>query len=266
METTTAQTGYAPVNSLQMYYEIHGSGRPLLLLHGAYMSIDSAFGRLLPTFAKTRQAIAVDLQAHGRTADIDRPLTYEQMADDAAALLRHIGIDKADVFGYSMGGGVALQLGIRHPDRVRKLAVASATYNSDGFHPDLLPMIETMTPEMMAGSPWEADYLRLAPRPEDFPTLVAKLKQLDLSPQDWPAEDIRAITAPTLLIIGDSDATRPEHAVKMFRLRGGGVNGDLAGLPPARLAVLPGTTHIGVMDQTELLLAIIPPFLDAPMP
>ncbi len=266
MPPAAAQTNYASVNGLNMYYEIHGAGRPLVLLHGAYMTIPSAWGKLLPTLAETRQVIAVELQGHGRTADIDRPLGYEQMADDTAALLREIGVENADIFGYSMGGGAALQLAIRHPHLVRNLVVASATYKSEGIYPEVLAMIETITPDVFAGSPWEAEYLRLAPNPHDFPTLVAKLTQLDGEIQDWPAEDIRKIRAPTLIIIGDSDVVRPEHAVELFRLLGGGVVGDLGGLPNARLAVLPGTSHIGVMEQTELLLAIIPPFLDAPLP
>ena len=188
------------------------------------------------------------------------------MADDTAALLRHLEITAADIFGYSVGGGIALQLAIRHPDLVRKLVVASATFNSDGLYPELLAMIETITPDVFVGSPWYDAYLRVAPRPEDFPTLVAKLKQLDLSPQDWPAEEIRAIKAPALVIIGDANAVRPEHAVAMFRLLGGGVMGDLAGLPKSQLAILPGTTHVGVIDRADWLLAMISTFLDAPMP
>src|SRR5919199_4195976 len=201
----TSKGNYAEVNGLNMYYEIHGTGQPLILLHGAYMTID-AMGELVPSLAGTRQVIAAELQGHGRTADIDRPLTYEQMADDVAALLRHLVIEKADIFGYSMGGGVALQVAIRHPEVVRKLVVASASYTSDGMHPELLEMIPTITLEVFAGSPIEEAYLRTAPNPEHFPTLVAKLKQLDMEPYAWPPEDIQGIAAPTLLIIGDSDA------------------------------------------------------------
>jgi pimeloyl-ACP methyl ester carboxylesterase len=261
---------YAEVNGLEMYYEIHGTGQPLVLLHGAYMTID-AMGEIVPALAETQQVIAVELQGHGRTADIDRPLTYEQMADDVAAFIGYLGIEKADVFGYSMGGGVAFQVAIRHPEVVRKLVVASASYTSDGMHSELLEMIPTITPEAFAGSPIEEAYLRTAPNPDDFPTLVAKLKRLDMEPFAWPPEDIRGIAAPTLLIVGDSDAIRLEHAVELFRLLGGGVMGDLAGLPKTQLAVLPGTTHFvppgsGVLDRADWLLAMIPPFLDAPMP
>ena len=261
---------YAEVNGLNMYHEIHGTGQPLVMLHGAYMTID-AMGEVVPALAETRQVIAVELQGHGRTADIDRPVSYELMADDVAALLRHLVIEKADVFGYSMGGGVALQVAIRHPEVVRKLVVASASYTSDGMHPELLEMIPTLTPEVFAGSPIEEAYLRIAPNPEDFPTLVAKIKQLDMQPFAWPPEDIRGIAAPTLLIVGDSDAIRLEHAVELFRLLGSGVMGDLSGLPKSQLAVLPGTTHFvppgsAVLDRADWLLSMIPPFLDAPMP
>jgi pimeloyl-ACP methyl ester carboxylesterase len=243
---------------------------PLVLLHGAYMTIDT-MGQILPALAATRRVIAAEQQAHGRTADIDRPITYEQMADDTAALLRHLGVDNADVFGYSMGGGVALQLAIRHRDLVRKLVVASASYTSDGMHTQALEMFPSITPELFAGSPIEAAYLRTAPNPGDFPKLVEKLKQLDTTPYAWPAEHMRGIAAPTMIILGDSDGIRLEHAVELFKLLGGGVMGDLAGLPKSQLAVLPGTTHFvppgnGLLDRADWLVPMITTFLDAPVP
>ena len=261
---------YAELNGLRMYYEVHGNGMPLVLLHGAYMTID-AMGEILSGLAETRQVIAVELQGHGRTADVDREFSYETMADDVAALTEHLGIEEADVFGFSMGGGVALQLAIRHPKVVRRLVVASASYASDHMHAELLEMIPSITPEAFAGSPIEETYLRIAPHPEDFPTLVAKLKRLDMEPFAWAPEDIRGISAPTLLIVGDSDAIHLEHAVELFRLLGGGVMGDLSGLPKSQLAVLPGTTHFippgsGVPDRADWLLSMIPQFLDAPVP
>ncbi len=266
MTTTPAQTGYAPVNGLNMYYEIHGTGQPLVLLHGAFSAIGTSFGALLPELAKTRQAIAFELQAHGRTADIDRPLTIEQMADDTAAALQHLGVEHADIFGYSMGAGVALQVAIRHPEVVRKLVLASVTYNKSGLHPGLMEGLGEMKPEMMFGSPWHEEYTRIAPRPEDFATLFAKKTQMDRQVRDLPAEAIEAIDAPTLLIIGDSDIVRPEHAVEMFRLLGGGVMGDLVGLPKSQLAVLPGTTHATLVERADWLVSMITEFLDAPMP
>ena len=232
MSNTPARTGYAPVNGLQMYYEIHGTGQPLVLLHGAFSAIGTSFGKLLPSLAQTRQVIAFDLQAHGRTPDIDRPLSLEQMADDVAAAIRHLGIERADIFGYSMGAGVALHVVIRHPDVVRKLVLASVTYTLSGIQPGLMEGLGNMTPEMMFGSPWHEEYIKIAPHPEDFATLFAKKTQMDRQNRDVPAESIRAIQAPTLLIIGDSDLVRPEHAVEMFRLLGGGVFGDTRGVAP----------------------------------
>ncbi len=268
MAANDPQTGYAPVNGLDMYYEIHGDGAPLVLLHGAYMTVD-LMAPLVPGLAGFRQVIAVEQQGHGHTADIDRPITYEQMADDTAALLGHLDVGPADVVGYSMGGGVALQLAIRHPGVVRRVVVASASYTSDGMHAAALEMFPSITPELFAGSPLEEAYLRTAPNPGDFPKLVEKLKLLDTTEFAWPADDIRAIDAPTLIVLGDSDVVRLEHAVELFGLLGGGVMGDLVGLPKAQLAVLPGTTHFvppgsGLLDRADWLLAMILPFLDAP--
>ena len=264
------KTGYAPIEDLRMYYDIHGSGRPLVLLHGAYMTID-LMGPILPGLAKSRRVIAVEQQGHGRTADIDRPLTYEQMADDTAALARHLEIDDADVFGYSMGGGIALQLAIRHPDLVRRLVVASASFRSDAMHAAAVEMFPSITPELFKGSPIEEAYLRTAPNPDDFPKLVEKLVRLDTTPFAWSEDDIRSIAAPTLIVLGDSDGVRLEHAVELFRLRGGGVMGDLAGLPESQLAVLPGTAHYvppgsGLLDRADWLLGMLLPFLDASEP
>jgi pimeloyl-ACP methyl ester carboxylesterase len=261
---------YAEVNGLTMYYEVHGSGRPLLLLHGAYQTINTV-GPILPGLAETRQVIAAEMQGHGRTADIDRPITYEGMADDVAALIRHLGIEEADVFGFSMGAAAALQLAIRHPGLARKLVVASASFTSDGAQPELHEMLPTITPEMFAGSPIEAAYKEVAPNPEDFPRLVEKMKRLDVTPFAWPAEDVRGIEAPTMIVVGDADVVRLEHAVEMFRLLGGGAMGDLAGFSKSQLAVLPGTAHFippgsGVMDRAEWLLSMVSVFLDAPLP
>ncbi len=266
MTNSTAQTGYVPVHGLNMYYEIHGTGQPLVLLHGAFSAIGTSFGQLLPGLARTRQVIAFELQAHGRTADIDRPLSLEGMADDVAAALPQLGIERADIFGYSTGAAVALRVAIRHPDLVRKLVLASITYTLSGVHPGLMDGLADMEPEMMFGSPWHEEYMRIAPNPENFATLFAKKTRMDSEIQDLPAEAIRAIKAPTLLIIGDSDLVRPEHAVEMFRLLGGGVFGDTpAGLPNSQLAILPGTSHVTVVNRADLLLAVIPPFLDAPV-
>ena len=266
MATVDPQTGYASVNGLDMYYEVHGTGRPLVLLHGALSTTSVDFGAVLPSLAKTRQVIAVEQQAHGHTADIDRPLTTELMAADTVALLRQLGIDRADLFGYSMGAGIALRIALEHPDLVRKLAVASLAHTHDGLHPGLLEGLEQLTPEALAGTPFQQEYAREAPNPEDWPTLVAKVKDLNSRILEWPADAIRSIAAPTLIIIGDSDIIRPEHAVEVFRLLGGGVIGDAVGLPRSRLAVLPGTTHITLVHRGDWLSSMIGEFLDAPVP
>lgn len=265
MSTNAPRTGYAPVNGLQMYYEIHGEGQPLVVLHGSFMTLE-LLRDLIAGFARSRQVIAVEFQAHGRTGDIDRPITYANLADDTAALLEHLGIGSADVYGYSLGGGVALEFAIRHPALVRKLVLVSSSYTREGMYPEVWAGIEQITPALFDGTPWRAAFDEVAPDPAAFGALVEKLKQMDRTAGDWPAEAVRGIAAPTLIVIGDSDGTRPEHAVEMFRLRGGGVFGDFAGLPAARLAVLPGTTHVGMLERTDWLLALVPPFLDAPLP
>ncbi len=267
MANIPSRTGYAPINGLQMYYEIHGQdsgGVPLLLLHGSMGSLDM-FRQLLPLFAQSRQVIAVDQQAHGRTADIDRPLRYEQMADDAAAFLRYLDVDQVDVFGFSMGAGIALQLAIRHPRLVRKLVDSAATYSNDGIYPEVLAGLESaFTPEAFSGSPIEAAYAEIAPDPDDFPTLVAKVQGLTRDFAGWPREAVQGIAAPRFIIIGDSDIVRPEYAVAMFRLYGGGVPGGFVAMPSSQLAVLPGTSHTMIITRTDWLHSMITAFLDAP--
>ena len=267
MATQTAETGYLPVNALEMYYEIHGAGSPLVLVHGAFSAIGTSFGDLLPGLAETRRVIGLEMQAHGRTADIDRPLTVEAMADDVATAIRQLGVAPVDLLGYSLGGTIALTVAIEHPDVVRKLVLISVGYQLGGMHSGLMDGLGEMKPEVMFGSPWHDEYLRIAPDPDGFATLFAKKTEMDRGLRDLPAEALRAMTAPTLLIIGDSDLITPEHSVEMFRLRGGGVFGDTpAGLPSSQLAILPGTSHVSIVSRADLLLPMIPPFLDAPMP
>ena len=256
--------GYAPVNGLEMYYEVHGTGRPLVLLHGNLSTIEVDFGRILPALAKTRQVIAVEQQAHGHTADIDRPLRVQHWADDTAALLRHLGVERADFLGYSMGSAVAFQLAVDQPELVGKLVLCSFSYRRDGVHPGLLDGIQQLQPEHLAGTPFAESYARVAPRPLDWPVLIDKIKEMDGSVSEWSAETLTALGNPTMLVIGDSDIVRPEHAVETFRLLGGGVAGDIAGLPSARLAILPGTTHITLVHRGEWLASMVEEFLDAP--
>jgi pimeloyl-ACP methyl ester carboxylesterase len=247
-----------------MYYEVHGDGPPIVVLHGAYMTI-GGMGPLIAALAETRSVIAVELQGHGHTADIDRPLTYEALADDVAALILHLDLEQVDVYGFSMGGGVAIQLAIRHPALLRKVVVVSAGHTYDVMPAELAAMFETITPEMFAGSPFEAAYLEVAPNTGDFPQLVEKLKQLDLIRFDW-TEQFRAIEAPLLLVVGDSDIVQLEYAVEMFKLAGGGVFGDMAPMPASQFAILPATSHLGIMERTDWIVSMANAFLDAPPP
>jgi pimeloyl-ACP methyl ester carboxylesterase len=262
-------SGYAPVNGLKMYYEIHGAGEPLILLHGGLGS-GEMFGGILPLLSHGRRVIAVDLQAHGRTADIDRPLSYEVMADDIAALMQNLGIKKADVMGYSLGAGVALRTAIQHPDMVRKLVIVSTTFRRDGWYPELVAAMAQMgaaSAEAMKPSPIYQMYARIAPKPADWPVLVTKVGDLLRKDYDW-SKEVAAIQAPTMLVFGDADAVRPEHAVQFFELLGGGkkdAGWDGSGMSNARLAILPGATHYNILSS-PLLSSAVTPFLDAPMP
>jgi pimeloyl-ACP methyl ester carboxylesterase len=258
-------TGYAPVNGLRMYYEIHGSGgTPLLLLHGGLFNIDLQFGQVLPTLAQTRQVIATDFQAHGRTGDIDRPLTTAGLASDVVGLLDHLGIRQVDVFGFSVGGAVALYLAIKHPHLVRKLIVSSVSFHPDGDRPEGAEAVGEMTVDMIAGTPMEQDYLAKSPDPDRLQDLLDKLGTYDQGVAGWSDAEIRDIAAPTLITVGDCDAVTLEHVVRFLQLRGGDVNGDLVGVPASQLAVFPGTTHFFGMARTNLVLDVVTTFLDAP--
>jgi pimeloyl-ACP methyl ester carboxylesterase len=248
-----------------MYYEIHGSGSPLLLLHGGFGTID-LWGPILSELAQNRQVIAAEFQGHGHTADIDRPLRYDQLGEDVAALLRYLGIEQADVVGHSMGGNAGLYLAMHYPELVRKLVPISANYRSDAYYPEIYDVVAGLTPEVLMQTPYYEANTRNAPDPVGFPRLVERIKELNAHPFAWSEDDVRSIAAPTLLIIGDSDNVRPEHAGEMFRLLGGGVPGDLTGLPKSQLAILPGTSHISIaFANTDRLVAMIEAFLDAPI-
>lgn len=253
------------VNGMQMYYEVSGQGDPLIVLHGAYMNIES-MGEIIPKLAETHRVYALELQGHGRTTDIDRPITYPNLADDVAAFMDAVGLENADVFGYSMGAAAGLQLAIRHPARVNKLVAASASYDTAGWQPEFRAFIPQMTVEMFVNSPLEEEYRKFAPNPDGLPALVEKLIALEKEPMDWE-EDVRALELPVLVITGDADVVTLEHSVALFRLLGGGAMGDMgAPLPASRLAVLPATSHSAVITQPELLRALIEPFLKGETP
>jgi len=264
-----ARGGYASVNGLNLYFEIHGAGEPLILLHGGVGAIQM-FGEVLPSLAQNRQVVAVDLQAHGRTADIDRPLSFELMAGDIAALIKQLGIEEADVMGYSLGGGVALRTAIQHPEVVRKLVLVSTPFKRDGWYPEILAGMGQMGPQVaepMKQTPMYQLYSSIAPKPEDWPVLLTKLGELLRQDYDW-SRDVAAIKAPTLIVVGDADSVRTAHAVEFFELFGGGkvdAGWDGSGMSNARLAILPAMTHYNIYSSL-MLAAVVAPFLDAPMP
>jgi pimeloyl-ACP methyl ester carboxylesterase len=244
---------YAPINGLRLYYEAHGEGRPLVVLPGGLMTIALTFGPMLPTLAERHKVIGVELQGHGHTGDIPRPMALESLADDVARLLDHLGLAEADAFGFSLGGMVALTLAGRHPSRVGKLVIASVDHrpgHAEFEHPE--------DPDVARRMPTEADfaamreaYARVAPNPADFDAVAAKTSGLVHSFDGWSDDALRAIGAPTLVLVGDTDFVPLAHAVAMFEL-----------LPKAELAVLPGTTHMGVTQRPEQVLALVGRFLD----
>ncbi|MFI7574002.1 alpha/beta fold hydrolase [Micromonospora sp. NPDC049497] len=258
---------YAEIDGLRLWYEEHGTGRPLVLLHGGYGAVEM-FAPILPALAERRRVVAVDLQGHGRTADVDRPLRYESLADDVAALITRLGLTGADVMGYSLGGGVALRTAVQHRALVRRLVVVSAPCRRSGWYPEVLAAMahqDEAFGERMRGTPPHQLYARVAPRPEDWPRLWAKTGDLLRRDYDWCAE-VAALTLPTLLVFADADSVTTAHMVEFFGLLGGGhrdAGWDGTDRPAARLAVLPGLTHYDIVGSPALPAAVLP-FLTHP--
>jgi pimeloyl-ACP methyl ester carboxylesterase len=253
------------VNGMQMYYEVSGEGEPLIVLHGAYMNIP-AMGEIIPRLAETHKVYALELQGHGRTNDIDRPITYPNLASDVATFMDEVGIEKADVFGYSMGAATGLKLAIDHPDKVDQLVAASVAYDMSGSQPEFLAMIPTMAPGMFIGTPMEDAWKQYSPDPDGFRPFVERMIALEHEPLQWE-DDVRTLKTPMLIIAGDADMVTLEHIVSLFRLVGGGAPGDMGKpLAASRLAILPATSHTAVIDQVDLLLGFIEPFFKGETP
>jgi pimeloyl-ACP methyl ester carboxylesterase len=256
-------TGYAPVNGLEMYYEVHGSGDPVVLLHGSFMTVTNNWSEWIPELSRTRKVIAVEMQGHGRTADIKRDFSYESLADDVAALLEHLKIPSADLIGYSLGGGVAMQCAIRHPNKVRKVVSISAVFRLDGLVKEALDAFPQLTSETLKGSPIEAEYKKLSPTPQEFPSFVKRVIALDLKPYDFGTDKLKATKAPMFFVHGDADGVRLDHVAEMFRLKGGEIHGDLRPRSASRLAILPNTTHVTLMKRMSVIVPMVNDFLDA---
>ena len=259
----TPTTGYAPVNGLKINYEVHGSGEPVVLPRGAFMTIPNNWTGWIGELSKTRKVIAVELQGHGRTADIERDLSSENLADDVAALLDHLKIPSADLIGFSMGGGVAMECAIRHPEKVRKVISISAVLRHDGWVKEAVDALPKLTAEVFKGSPIEAEYKKLSPTPNEFPNLVKHLLAAASKPDDIGADSLKATKAPMFFIHGDADGVRLDHIAEMFRLKGGEIMGDMRPRSESRLAILPQTTHVTLMQRMDVIVPMVNDFLDA---
>jgi pimeloyl-ACP methyl ester carboxylesterase len=266
-----SSSGHLPINGLSLYHEVYGDlgtseAPPLLLIPGAYMATDS-MASWVSAFAASRTVIVFDQQGHGRTPDTSRTMSYEQFADDAAELLRALKVGRADVMGYSQGGGVALQLAIRHPMLVNKLVSLSATYRRDGWYPSVVKDIKAASTNQFAGTSVEKAFYRHTPDAEAFDAYCEKMKVLNNNDQNISDEQMRSFPAKTMVIVGDADGVKPEHAVAMFRLRGGGdeeaaASGMLQKSPAARLVMLPAMSHVGISGESAVLVPMIRGFLD----
>ncbi|CAM5280429.1 2-succinyl-6-hydroxy-2,4-cyclohexadiene-1-carboxylate synthase [Streptomyces avidinii] len=253
---------YAEVNGQSLYFEESGTGEALVLLHGGLGSGDM-FIPLLPSLADGRRVIVVDLQGHGRSPGTDRALRAELLADDVAALIKHLGLERADVLGYSLGAKVALRVAIQHPDAVRRLVLVSIPFRRDGWFPEVLAGMDQMSveaAEMMKGSPPHAHYTEVAPRPEDWPVLVGKAAEAVKEGFDW-REEVAALTMPVLLVYGDADSVRPSHITEFYALLGGGLKDagwDNSHRPSSRLAILAGASHYDILTCPALPVTIVP--------
>ncbi len=254
-------SGYAPVNGVKIYYEIYGEGRPLILLHGAYMTIDLNWGQLIPELSKTRKVIALEMQGHGRTADTDRPLSFPALASDVAGVMKYLNIDSADILGYSFGGTIAYEFAIQNPQLVRKLIIISSTYKSEGWQPEVRNIFKTMQPAFLDNTPLKTEYVRVAPDTAHWHAFLNKMIEFTNKGYDLGDENIKSIKAPVLLICGDNDGIDKTILMNTYQLLGGCVIADMAGVPKSQLAIIPGKGHVSLMMDTGTILSMVNSFL-----
>jgi pimeloyl-ACP methyl ester carboxylesterase len=254
-------SGYVPVNGVKVYYEVYGEGRPIVLLHGAFMTIDMNWGQLIPELSKTRKVIAIELQGHGHTQYSDRKLSHTTLASDVEGVMDHLKIDSADVTGYSFGGAVAYQFAIQSPKRVRKLVIISSTYKSNGWLPGITNAFKTMKPELFANTPMKAAYDAVAPDKTKWTKFLEQMIAYAGVPFNLGDANISKMAAPVLIIAGDNDGLDKIELIKTYQLLGGGVIGDFAPMPKSQLAIVPSQGHVSLMMQTTTILTYLNSFL-----
>jgi pimeloyl-ACP methyl ester carboxylesterase len=253
--------GYVPVNSIKVYYEVHGEGRPIVLLHGAFMTIDLNWGQLIPELSKTRKVIAIELQGHGHTPFSDRKLSHATLASDVEGVMDYLKIDSADVAGYSYGGTVAYQFAIQSPKRVRKLVIISSTYKSSGWLPEVIAGFKTMKPELFTNTPMKAAYDAVAPDKTKWTKFLEQMIAFAGMPYNLGDSNISKISAPVLIISGDNDGLDKIELIKTYQLLGGAVCADFGPMPKSRLAVVPSQGHVSLMMQTQTIAGYLDDFL-----
>jgi pimeloyl-ACP methyl ester carboxylesterase len=254
-------SGYAPVNGAKVYYEVYGEGRPIVLLHGAFYTIQMNWGQLIPELAKTRKIIAIELQGHGHTPFSDRKLSRATLASDVEKVMDYLKIDSADIAGYSFGGQIAYQFAIQSPKRLRKLVIISAAYKSDGWVPEVTAGFKKMKPELFANSPLQAAYDAVAPDKTKWTKFLEQMIDLAGKPFNMGDDKIAKITAPVLIISGDNDGMDKIELAKTYKLLGGGVSADLQPMPKAQLAIVPNQSHVSLIMQTKTIFDYLDSFL-----
>jgi pimeloyl-ACP methyl ester carboxylesterase len=256
-----ADSGYIPVNGIKVYYEVYGTGKPIVLLHGAFMTIEGNWGQLIPELSKTRKVIAIEMQGHGHTQFSDRKFALATMASDVAGVMDHLKVDSADVVGYSMGGSVAYQLAITSPKRVTKLVIISSTYKSTGWRPEVLDAFKGMKPELFADSPMKTAYDAVAPDKTKWTKFIEQVLNFVKEPFNMGDNNIAKLPMPVLLISGDNDGLDKVELMRTYQLLGGGIPADMAPMPKSHLAVVPSQSHVSLMMQTKTILGYLNGFL-----
>ncbi|WP_316822584.1 alpha/beta hydrolase [Pedobacter gandavensis] len=254
-------SGYAPVNGIKTYYEVYGEGKPVILLHGAFMTIGMNWGQMIPELSKTRKVIAVELQGHGHTPFSDRKLSRVTLASDVEGLMDYLKIDSADIVGYSFGGSVGYQFAIQSPKRLRKLVIISSTYKSDGWMPEVNNAFKRMKPELFANSPMHVAYDAVAPDKSKWKNFLEQMIASAGESYNMGDSNIAKITAPVLLIAGDNDGLDKIELVKTYQLLGGAVCADFGAMPKSQLAILPAQGHVTLMQQSQTILGYLDSFL-----